>query len=122
MKRYSHIFFDMDRTLWDFDRNSLEAITDLFFRHNLDAVVPGPDAFAETYHEINLQLWALYRTGDMTKEVLRIKRFQMSFAEYGIHDDKLAERFGDEYLQISPTKTILVPHTREILDYLAGRY
>jgi putative hydrolase of the HAD superfamily len=58
----------------------------------------------------------------MTKEDLRVKRFKISFDHFGIRDDQLASDFGDEYLAISPTKTILVPHTIETLDYLSPRY
>jgi putative hydrolase of the HAD superfamily len=122
LKKYRHIFFDLDRTLWDFDNNSRETITELFFRYHLDASIDNPDDFVDTYHEVNLQLWDLYRKGKMTKDVLRIKRFIISFERFGIRDDAMAARFGDEYLEISPRKTILIPHTREILEYLSGRY
>ena len=122
MTKYSHIFFDLDRTLWDFDRNSREALTELFFRHNLDASINHPDDFMEVYHEVNLKLWELYRRGEMTKDVLRVKRFTISFEKFGIKDDRMATSFGDEYLEISPRKTILVPHTIDILDYLVQKY
>jgi putative hydrolase of the HAD superfamily len=46
----------------------------------------------------------------------------MSLARFGIIDDDLAELIGDEYLDISPTKTLLIPHARKILDYLQSRY
>jgi putative hydrolase of the HAD superfamily len=121
-QKYSHIFFDLDRTLWDFDRNSKETLTELFFRHKLDKFIDNPEVFVDIYHDVNLQLWDLYRKGEMTKEVLRFKRFQISFDHFGIHDDQLTSDFGDEYLAISPTKTILVPHTKETLDYLFARY
>ncbi|MCK4750605.1 MAG: YjjG family noncanonical pyrimidine nucleotidase, partial [Bacteroidales bacterium] len=122
LTKYSQIFFDLDRTLWDFDRNSGEALTELFFRHNLDTSIKDPEDFINVYHEVNLELWDLYRKGEMTKDILRVKRFKMSFEHFGIRDDALAANFGDEYLEISPTKTILVPHTMEILNYLSGRY
>ena len=122
LKKYSHIFFDMDGTLWDFDENSRETLTELFFRHNLDASIDNPDDFVDTYHEVNLQLWNLYRKGQMTKDVLRVKRFKISFEHFGVHNDSLAASFGDEYLEISPTKTLLIPHTIEILEYLFNRY
>ncbi len=122
MKKYSHIFFDMDRTLWDFDRNSRETIRELFFRYNLDTSIDHPDDFVDTYHKVNLELWDLYRKGEMTKEILRIKRFKISLAHFGIHDDTLAANFGDQYLEISPTKTSLLPHSKRILGYLVPRY
>ena len=121
-KKYSHIFFDLDRTLWDFDRNSKETITELFYRHNLNNHIESPDVFVDIYHDVNFQLWDLYRKGEMTKDVLRVKRFEISFEHFGIRDNRLASDFGDEYLAISPTKTLLVPNSIETLDYLYPRY
>ncbi len=112
----------MDRTLWDFDRNSREALTELFFRYNLETSIESPDDFVDVYHRVNLNLWELYRKGQMSKDVLRVERFRISFEHFGIHDDTLAANFGDDYLVISPQKTILVPHSRKILDHLSGRY
>ena len=122
MKRYKHIFFDLDRTIWDFDRNSGEAIEELFFKYRLDRSIRDPRDFVQVYHDVNLQLWELYRKGEMTKEILRTKRFRMSLARFGIVDDELSRNFGDEYLAISPTKTLLIPHAREILEYLYQIY
>jgi putative hydrolase of the HAD superfamily len=122
LKRYSHIFFDLDRTLWDFDNNSRETLKELFFRHDLDIYIEDPEDFVDIYHDVNLKLWELYRKGEMTKEILRVERFRISFGHFGIQNEKLASDFGNDYLAISPTKTILVPHTIETLDYLFERY
>jgi putative hydrolase of the HAD superfamily len=122
LKKYSHIFFDLDRTLWDFDENSRQTITELFYQYKLDARIDKPDLFVDVYHDVNLQLWDLYRKGEMTKEILRVKRFRLSFGHFGIYDDQLASDFGDDYLAMSPTKSILLPHTIEVLDYLSERY
>jgi putative hydrolase of the HAD superfamily len=122
MSPYKHIFFDLDRTIWDFDRNSGETIKELFFKYQLDRSIGDPENFIQVYHEVNLELWSYYRRGEMTKDILRTKRFRMSLAHFGITDDELAEKIGDEYLANSPTKTLLIPHAREILDYLLPAY
>ena len=122
MRPYKHIFFDLDRTIWDFDRNSGETIKELFFKYQLDRSINDPEDFIKVYHKVNGQLWSLYRKGEMTKDILRTKRFRMSLSHFGITDDDLAEKFGDDYLDMSPTKTLLIPHSREILDYLQTRY
>jgi putative hydrolase of the HAD superfamily len=119
---YKHIFFDLDRTIWDFDRNSGETLKELYCKYHLDRSIDDPEDFVQVYHEINGQLWGFYRKGEMTKDILRTKRFRMSLARFGITDDDLAEKIGDEYLDISPTKTLLVPHAREILAYLQTGY
>jgi putative hydrolase of the HAD superfamily len=119
---YKHIFFDLDRTIWDFDRNSAETLHELYYKYGLERSISDPDDFVEVYHDVNLRLWELYRKGGMTKDILRTKRFRMSLARFGITDDVLAEKIGEDYLDISPTKTLLVPHAREILTYLEAGY
>ncbi len=122
MGQYKHIFFDLDRTIWDFDRNSGETLKELYHKYRLERSIDDPEDFVRVYHEINMELWGFYRKGEMTKDTLRAKRFRMSLARFGVTDDALAERIGDEYLDISPTKTLLVPHAREVLAYLQNTY
>jgi putative hydrolase of the HAD superfamily len=122
LKHYKHIFFDLDRTIWDFDRNSAETIEELFYRYGLDRSIKKTQDFIDVFHQVNLELWDLYRKAEMTKETLRTKRFRLSLDRFGIVDEELAEKIGRDYLDISPTKTLLVPHAREILDYLQSRY
>ncbi len=53
MKKYSNIFFDLDNTLWDFDRNSSEVLEELFHKHNLlDLGVPSFEIFLDKYRKI----------------------------------------------------------------------
>ncbi len=61
LKKYSHIFFEVDLTMLVFERNSREGITELFFRHNLESSINNPEDFIDIYNKSNLQLWDLYR-------------------------------------------------------------
>ena len=48
------LFFDLDRTLWDFDRNSLETLKGLYRDFDLSSLgVEGFDAFNGVYQEEN---------------------------------------------------------------------
>ena len=67
MSPYRHIFFDLDRTIWDFDRNSSDTLEELFYKYGLARSIADPQDFVRTYHGVNLQLWELYRKGEMTK-------------------------------------------------------
>ncbi len=122
MNIYKHIFFDLDRTLWDFDRNSAQALTEVLHQHNLNKIIDSFEEFVEIYHGINILLWDDYRKGKISKEDLRSHRFYLTLKKIGITDRELADRIGNDYLRISPAKTLLVPHALEILDYLSGRY
>ena len=62
MKKYRHIFFDLDNTLWDFERNSRETLHELYLKHRLDELgVSSPEFFIHTYQERNAMMWEQYR-------------------------------------------------------------
>ena len=107
-KKYKHIFFDLDHTIWDFDRNAEETLHELYDAYSLgDNGLPSADIFIETYTRNNHQLWAEYHTGKITKDELRETRFKRTFLELGLHPDLLPLSFEDEYVKLCPTKTNL---------------
>ena len=58
MKNIKFIFFDLDHTLWDFAKNSKEAISELFVKHDLKSHgVPSFEKFYETYVTVNERYW-----------------------------------------------------------------
>lgn len=122
MSKYEHLYFDLDRTLWDFETNSRAALTDLFWQFNLNQVFTNPDDFIYSYHKHNERLWAQYREGNLTKAILRNKRFELTLKDKKLKDPVLAARIGDEYLDLSVMKESLFPNTHEILEYLKPRY
>jgi len=122
-KTYQHIFFDLDRTLWDFETNSLETFKDLFLKYSLvEKGIVSFDDFMTTYHRNNVILWEMYRKGEIKKEVLNVRRFAIALNHYGIFDDLLNSNMASDYISLSPTKTNLYPDTIEILQYLSSKY
>ena len=80
----SWLFFDLDRTLWDFERNSLETLKGLFVDADLKAKgVADFDAFNTVYQRENKACWDLYLAGQMTKPVLRTTRFRRALEGVG---------------------------------------
>ncbi len=122
MGRYKHIYFDLDRTLWDFENNSLEALMDIYHKYKLEQHFSDGKDFVSTYHLHNERLWEQYREGNLTKNILRSKRFRLCLEDRKVKDHKLAATIGDEYLLLSTIKTRLFPNTHEILVYLKERY
>jgi len=74
--KYKSIFFDLDRTLWDFDSSALMAFEEIYKKHKLAGLgVPSVSKFLRSYTIHNEELWAKYRVGKITKERLRGLRF-----------------------------------------------
>lgn len=123
IKDIKHIFFDLDNTLWDFEKNSREALLHLFLEYDIETKcsVDFLD-FIHTYETINHDLWHLYSLQLTTKEELRYQRFYKAFTKFGYENLDLAHRWADEYLKISPYKTHLIEGTIETLDYLRNDY
>jgi putative hydrolase of the HAD superfamily len=123
MKDSKHLFFDLDRTLWDFETNAQETLNELYEEHQLASKgIASVDTFITNYKAHNEGLWELYRDGKVSKELLRRSRFQMTLSDFEIFDDKLAQKMGDQYIQRCPLKTNLFPHTHETLEYLNDKY
>jgi putative hydrolase of the HAD superfamily len=118
-----HIFFDLDRTLWDFEKNSQTTLLQLIKDFKLiEKGIDTADNFIKKYKIHNEELWELYREDKIKKEELRGKRFQLALAEYDIDDSELAQQFGLAYIKQSPLKTTLFPYTHEVLLYLKKKY
>jgi putative hydrolase of the HAD superfamily len=123
IKKYKHIFFDLDHTIWDFDKNAEETLYELYDIYKLNEIgLPSAATFIETYTRNNHQLWAEYHTGKITKDELRETRFRRTFLELGVHPDVLPLAFEDDYVKLCPTKTNLFPHAHETLQYLQNKY
>ena len=123
MKKYQHIFFDLDRTLWDFDTNSEETISELFIKHGLkEKLKVDFEPFFKEYLAINHECWALYRMGQITKDELRLQRFHNTFREFSYNNPLLALQFNDDYVAVCSSKTNLIEGAIEVLDYLKPNY
>ena len=120
---YKHLFFDLDHTIWDFDKNAEETLHELYHTYQLrDLGLHSPDRFIEVYTQNNHQLWADYHVGKITKQKLRETRFSKTFLDLGLSPELIPERFEDDYVTICPSKTNLFPKAHETLCYLKERY
>jgi putative hydrolase of the HAD superfamily len=121
--KYKHIFFDLDHTIWDFDKNAEETLHELYGAYRLKELgLHSADLFIETYTRNNHQLWAEYHVGKITKTELREARFKKTFLDLGLHPDVIPVGFEDDYVKLCPTKTNLFPHAHETLQYLKTKY
>lgn len=118
-----HIFFDLDHTIWDFDRNATETLLELYEVHQLKSLgLSCANTFIQLYTENNHRLWQRYHLGEISKETLRQERFRNTFLELGIKPEFVPHAFEDDYVRISPTKTNLFNGAAEVLGYLKEKY
>jgi YjjG family noncanonical pyrimidine nucleotidase len=113
-----HLFFDLDRTLWDFEKNSEIALNKLFFDLGLHSTIPNFTVFHELYKTHNSRLWKLYGSGKLSKDILRNERFRVTLEEFNLVDPLLVQNISDGYVEISPQQTTLFPTTISTLDVL----
>jgi putative hydrolase of the HAD superfamily len=123
LRTIKHIFFDLDHTIWDFDRNAQETLLELYEVHQLKVLgLNSATEFIERYTENNHQLWTKYHLGEITKDTLRAERFRKTFIELGIKPEHVPHQFEDDYVKMSPTKTGLFDGAEQVLTYLQKKY
>ncbi len=115
-----HLFFDLDHTLWDFDRNSRLAYGHIFETEEIDLSL---DVFIEKYEPLNLEFWRRFRESEITKEQLRYQRLKASFDACAFEvSDPMIHRMADLYLDYLPKYNHLFPNCLETLDALKKDY
>ena len=122
MNKYRYLLFDLDHTLWDFNRNSKAALKELFLELNLREYFADFEQFMDEYHKINAALWDQYGRGRVSKSFVKYERFIRTLGNAGCGNDDLGRHMADEYVRISPCKTFLIDGAMEVLQALAGRY
>ncbi|WP_299227435.1 YjjG family noncanonical pyrimidine nucleotidase [uncultured Psychroserpens sp.] len=120
IKGIKHVFFDLDHTLWDFDKNSALTFYKIFDVHQLNLDVKQ---FLSVYEPINLNYWKLYREEKIDKKNLRYKRLKDTFdaIEFKVADDTI-HQLSEDYITYLTTFNHLFEGTFEILEHLKPNY
>ncbi len=118
MSNIKHLFFDLDRTLWDFEANSKKALQQIFTEYKLENQIEHFNHFHHTYLRINNDLWQKYGKKKITKEELRDARFLKTLQYHEIHNEELADKISQAYIDLSPKQTKLFPNAIETLTKL----
>jgi putative hydrolase of the HAD superfamily len=120
VKGIKHIFFDLDHTLWDFDKNSALTFEKIFEIHNVQVNTMD---FLSIYEPINLNYWKLYREEKIDKKSLRYKRLKDTFdmVNFDISDATI-NQLSEDYINYLTTFNHLFEGTIEILEHLQNTY
>ena len=118
--KITDVFFDLDHTLWDFDKNS-ELAFDKIFKEQYPII--DTKSFVEIYAPINQACWKLYQFDKITHEELRYNRLKHSFdaINYSVSDTEI-NKISDEYIAFLPENNHLFDGAIELLDYLRPNY
>ena len=122
MKQYTHIFFDLDRTLWDFEQNSRQTLVEIIHQFKLEKDVRDHQKFIQAFNHHNDNLWNDLRDGKVRKPKLRVERFRRTLQQFGLVNKGLIDEVSSFYLQHAPAKKRLVEGAIEILEYLYAKY
>lgn len=114
------VFFDLDHTLWDFEKNSGLTFKKILAENNVGVNLLD---FLEVYVPANLVFWKLYREEKITKEELRYQRLRSVFDKMGYTvTDDMVYKLSDDYIANLSSYNHLFPYTIEILEYLKPKY
>lgn len=119
---YKNLFFDLDDTLWAFSWNARDTYEEMYWKYGYDRFFDSFEHYYELYNRRNLQLWTEYANGQVTKQELNRQRYLYPLEVVGAGDAVLAKAYEEDALATIPTKSRLMPHAREVLEYLAPKY
>lgn len=120
MTEIEHIFFDLDHTLWDFEKNSALTFQQIFKEQEITLDF---DKFLEVYIPLNLKYWRLFREDKISKEELRYRRLHDVFEKlnYSVTDE-LIHQISEDYIKYLSDYNFLIEGALEILEYLKPKY
>ncbi|WP_259015982.1 YjjG family noncanonical pyrimidine nucleotidase [Emticicia fluvialis] len=121
---YKHLFFDLDHTLWDFEKNSRESLAELYESFGLHSWnIDGLGVFQAEFSVVNRRYWAMLESNQITHEELRRRRFRDTLVNLGVEaDEKLGLELNEAFLELLPQKSHLIEGTLDVLDFLAPNY
>ncbi|OHT44706.1 YjjG family noncanonical pyrimidine nucleotidase [Flavobacterium tructae] len=114
------VFFDLDHTLWDFDKNS-EMAFDRIFKSKYPEI--KTEDFIEKYAPINQECWKLYQNDKITHLELRYNRLKFSFDALNCTmSDESINEIANDYIEFLTDNNHLFEGAIEVLEYLKPKY
>jgi putative hydrolase of the HAD superfamily len=119
-KIVTDVFFDLDHTLWDFEKNSALTFEKILVENDVKVELAD---FLKVYVPNNLIFWKLFRDNKISKEDLRYQRLKLTFDTLKMHvHDAIIHRLAEEYINNLTNYNHLFPNTINVLNYLKPKY
>lgn len=123
LKKYNHIFFDLDHTLWDYDANAALALHELYDHYEFSRISDcSKEQFVNLFFEVNQSIWDLYNRHAIERSYIRETRFATIFDKLNIKLAIAPQQFDIEYVELCPRKENVFDGAHEILEYLKADY
>lgn len=114
------VFFDLDHTLWDFEKNSALTFEKILQKNQIPV---NPVEFVKQYSPINYRYWDLFRDDKISQSEMRFGRLRETFEILNLKvEQEILEILADEYIQFLPDNNHVFDGTFELLDYLQPKY
>lgn len=123
-KNYQHLFFDLDHTLWDFDRNAEICLQTIYAEFQLGSKgIESRSQFIQAFTTINKNLWFQLDTGKITHDYLRKQRFRIVLSDLELPiDEQLSEQMNERFLALLPNQRGLIEGAFGLLEKLSGHF
>ena len=112
---YKHLLFDLDGTLFDYDKAESDALENTFiqfgFRYKTE--------FLAIYRELNKLIWQDFENGKITQKELKTKRFEQLAESLSLTFDSF--KFSDTYLLNLSKGIDLISGAEKLLKTLFGK-
>lgn len=93
---YTTILMDADDTVFDFHKCEYNAVKNTFEKYNIKFT----QLIYEKYSEVNDNLWKQFEQGKITRQKLRIQRFEQICKFFNItNDDNIINDMADTYVE-----------------------
>ena len=113
---FRNILFDLDDTILDFGAAERVAITKAFREVGLEPT----ETLLKRYCEINCSQWEAFERGEITRDTVLTRRFELLFRELGVQiDPQTCDQIYMGYLGVGH---YFVPGAVELLKYLFPKY
>tara|TARA_R110002124_G_scaffold82664_7_gene216853 strand:- start:19523 stop:20218 length:696 start_codon:yes stop_codon:yes gene_type:complete len=123
VRKYKHLFFDLDHTLWDYDSNVRDSLSELFIDFDLGSLGnPDFELFFDAFQITNHVLWEQFNKGVVDKDELRAMRFKEVFTRAKLSVSKIPKELEEEFILRTSSKPKVMDHAFETLAYLKSRY
>ncbi len=111
-----NIFFDMDMTLLNFEKAERNALKNVL----LEVGEEPTDERLDGYSRINRAQWKLLEKGELTRERLRVQRYEIFAEQFQI--DAQPEDMASRYEKNLSQGFDIMPGAVEVLEALQGKY